>query len=220
MANDKLQMKLISYLQDTCALEREVLNMLDSAIANTDDLQMKELLRQHREETVHHGGRLQRRLDELGYARSPTAEITAVVGSWFKGLGDTLRTDKSGKNLRDAFVTEHLEIASYELLERLALRAGDEKTAEICRINKKDEYEMARRLGDCWDRAIDLTLLEAGIAQDAGGTQSGASGRRADATERGGPWTGASDDKVRSSTTGGDNSGTNTGFDQMQGNVS
>jgi ferritin-like metal-binding protein YciE len=220
VANDKLQAKLINYLQDTCALEREVLNMLDSAIANTDDLQMKELLRAHREETVHHGGRLQRRLDELGAARSPTAEITAVVGSWFKGFTDTVRGDKAGKNLRDAFVTEHLEIASYELLEQLAMRAGDDKTAELCRINKKDEYEMARRLGDHWARAIDLTLLESGIAQDAGGTASGGYGRRADAAERGGAWTTSSTDTQRGGSVRSDSTVTQTGFDQVQGNVS
>jgi ferritin-like metal-binding protein YciE len=184
--------------------------MLDSAIANTDDQQMKELLRQHREETVHHGGRLQRRLDELGYTRSPTAEISAVVGSWFKGVGDSIRGDKPGKNLRDAFVTEHVEIAAYELLERVAMRAGDEKTAEICRINKKDEYEMARRLGEQWERAVDLTLMQAGVVLDNGTTTTGSG------AGRGANWTGSPADSQRGTTT---SSGA-TVFDQTQGNVS
>jgi ferritin-like metal-binding protein YciE len=239
VANDKLQAKLINYLQDTCALEREVLNMLDSAIANTDDQDLKELLRQHREETVHHGGRLQRRLDELGAARSPTAEITAVVGSWFKGFADTVRGDKAGKNLRDAFVTEHLEIASYELLEKLALRAGDDKTAGICRINVKDEYEMAKKLGQFWARAVDLTLLESGISLDAGrpsaatstgsaatssdvstGASTGSYERRTDAAERGGTWSSTGDTSQRGGAVRGDSTTSGTGYDQSLGNVS
>jgi ferritin-like metal-binding protein YciE len=219
MASNDLQEKLLDYIQDAHSLEHNVLNMLDSMIANTKDPQMLDLLKQHRSETVVHEQRLAQRLDELGKGKSAIGEAGAAISSWFKSMGDAMRADKPGKNARDGFVTEHVEIAAYELLERLAMRAGDTRTAEIARLNKKDEYEMARRIGDNWDRAIDLTLLEAGIDRDAMGAQSGSYGERTDAAERGATWTGSSADADMGLGMHGNRAATNTAYDQVQGNV-
>ena len=54
-------------------------------------------------------------------------------------------------------------IAAYQLLERLAEKAGDTETAEVARQNRADEEEMARRIDASWDRTLDLTLEENGI---------------------------------------------------------
>jgi len=56
-----------------------------------------------------------------------------------------------------------MEIAAYQLLERLAKKAGDTETAEVARENRADEEAMARRFDQSWDRTLELTLQENSI---------------------------------------------------------
>jgi hypothetical protein len=44
MADDKLQEKLVEYVEDAHAMEQNVLRMLDSMISTTDDPEIKEIL--------------------------------------------------------------------------------------------------------------------------------------------------------------------------------
>ncbi|TCJ16833.1 DUF892 family protein [Rubrobacter taiwanensis] len=106
----------------------------------------------HRTETQRQESRLHERLEALG-ADTPARKEAQTIGSaLLKGAADRLRTDKPGKNARDGYVTEHMEIASCELLERLANRAGDTETAEVARTNRAEEEEMARKIAADWDR--------------------------------------------------------------------
>ena len=57
----------------------------------------------------------------------------------------------------------HREIASYELLERVARRAGDEATVEVARRNRADEQAMAKKIANNWDRVVELALSEQGV---------------------------------------------------------
>ncbi len=163
MPEDKLQQKLIDYVQDAHAMEQNVSKMLSSMISTTDDPEIGEVLRHHKEETEEHERKLRERLDAMGAGTSTTKEVGAVGSALLKGVGDMARTDKPGKNARDGFMTEHMEIAAYELLERLAKRAGDEQTAEVARKNRADEKEMARKIDSNWDRFLDLTLATPGF---------------------------------------------------------
>ncbi len=52
---------------------------------------------------------------------------------------------------------------AYELLERLAKKAGDEQTAEVARKNRAEEQAMARKIHSNWDRFLDLTLATPGV---------------------------------------------------------
>jgi ferritin-like metal-binding protein YciE len=56
-----------------------------------------------------------------------------------------------------------MEIASYQLLERIAMKANDEETAQAARENRADEEAMAKKIETHWDRFAELSLEEQGI---------------------------------------------------------
>ena len=161
----RLRRKLVEYVQNVHAMEQNVLLMLDSMILTTGDPEIVVMLRHHKEETRRQEQRLSERrraLGGLGLA-SVGKDLAAIVAAQAKGTVDLWRADRAVQNARDAFVTEHLEIAAYELLERLAERAGDRETAELARENRAEEEAMAQRISSNWDRFLDLTLAEQGI---------------------------------------------------------
>jgi ferritin-like metal-binding protein YciE len=161
--NRELREKLVGYVQDALAMERNSLMMLQSMLSHTRDLELREAFQHHVEETKQHEERIRSRLDELGEGTSTGKQGGALLGSMFKGFLDQVRAEKPSKDARDGYLTEQLEIASYELLQRLADRAGDSGTAEVARLNLRDEKAMADKISKSWDKVIDLTLEEQGI---------------------------------------------------------
>jgi ferritin-like metal-binding protein YciE len=160
MADEKLQQKLVDYIEDAHAMEQNVSTMLTSMISTTDDPEIKEMLEHHKEETEHQESRLRERLDALGAGTSTRKQAQTVAAALVKGATDVARGDQAGKNARDGYTTEHMEIAAYQLLERLAQKAGDTETAEVARQNRAEEEAMAKKLDANWDRFLDLTLAE------------------------------------------------------------
>ena len=158
MSHEKEQ--LVEYIQDAHAMEANVSRMLDSMIGTTDDPEIRGELEHHKEETERHKQLLAERLEAHGEDTSTVKDIAAHGGAFMKGLVDFARSEKPAKNARDGFVTEHLEIASYELLERWAKRAGDEATAKVARRNRADEEAMAEKIAANWDKFVDLTVRE------------------------------------------------------------
>lgn len=164
MATTDLQEKLNEHLKDAQAMEQNVKRMLDSMISNTEDPEVKGELEHHREETERHEQLLSERLEARGEGTSTVKEAAGIGGALLKGMVDTMRSEKPAKNARDGYVTEHLEIAAYEMLARIAERAGDEATVEVARRNCADERAMAEKIEGKWDRFVDLTLHEEAVA--------------------------------------------------------
>jgi ferritin-like metal-binding protein YciE len=156
--------ELVKHIDEAIAMEENVKRMLDGMIQTTDDPQVIDLLEHHKLQTEEHSQRLRRRLEAHGASPSVVREATGILGALAKLPLDLVRGEKAGRNARDAYATEHLEIASYQLLERIAQRAGDEETVEVARTNRADEEEMARKLDEHWDLFAEQSLREEGAA--------------------------------------------------------
>jgi ferritin-like metal-binding protein YciE len=119
-------------------------------------------LEQHKLQTRRHESTMRRRLEAHGAQPSVVRQAAGMLEALLKLPLDLVRGERSGRAARDLYTTEHLEIASYELLRRVAEHAGDEETAAVCRDILEDERAMATYVEENWDRFAELSLVEAG----------------------------------------------------------
>src|SRR5947199_2865512 len=159
----QLKEQLIKHIDEAYAMEQNVLRMLDGMISTTDDPEILDALEHHRMQTQHHADRMAQRLEAHGASPSAVKQIGGVLGALAKMPLDFVRGEKAGRNARDGYATEHLEIASYELLRRIAQKAGDEETAQAATDIIAEEAAMAKLIEEHWDRFAELSLQEEGI---------------------------------------------------------
>ena len=155
--------QLIKHIDEAHAMEQNVLRMLDGMISTTDDPEILDALEHHKVQTQNHADRMAERLEAHDAVPSTVKQIGGVLGALAKMPLDFVRGEKTGRNARDAYATEHLEIASYELLRRIAQKAGDEQTARIAEEIIADERAMAALLELSWDKFAELSLEEEGV---------------------------------------------------------
>jgi ferritin-like metal-binding protein YciE len=155
--------QLVKHIDEAIAMEESVKRLLDGMIQTTDDPQVIDLLEHHKLETEQHSQRLRRRLSAHGASPSMVREATGILGALAKLPLDMVRGEKAGRNARDGYATEHMEIAAYQLLERIAKKAGDEETAEVARQNRAEDEAMAKRLDEHWDAFAESSLRQEGI---------------------------------------------------------
>jgi ferritin-like metal-binding protein YciE len=160
---DDLPEELVKYLRDAHALEAQALQLLEAgpAIAGFDAL--KQVFADHLEETKDQQRRVDERLAELGSGPSRfqagAMRLGALnIGGFFKAQPDT-----PAKLAGFAYAFEALECGAYELLRRVADRAGDERTAALATAILAQEEAAAERVAGTWDAAVDAALTEQGV---------------------------------------------------------
>ena len=159
----ELEAQLVKHIDEAVAMEHNVLRMLDGMISTTGDDEIRGALRQHKLETETHLEKMQKRLEAHDASPSFVREAGGILGALMKSVVDVARPEKAGRNARDGYATEHMEIASYELLARIAQQAGDEETATAAREIIAEEQKMADLIARNWDRFAELSLEEAGV---------------------------------------------------------
>lgn len=155
--------QLIKHLDEAHAMEQSVLRMLDGMISTTDDPQIVQELEHHKIETEGHALKMKARLLAHGAAPSTVRQFGGILGALAKMPLDLVRGEKAGRNARDGYATEHMEIASYELLKRVAQRAGDDETVAACDEIIGQERAMADTIAANWDTFAALSLREEGV---------------------------------------------------------
>ena len=158
-----IEEQLIKHIDEAHAMEQGVMRMLDAMIETTDDAAILQELEHHRIETEGHALRMKDRLRAHGASPSTVRQLGGIVGALAKMPLDLVRSDKAGRNARDGYATEHMEIASYELLKRVAQRADDAETVAACDEIIEQERAMADTIAANWDTFAAASLREEGV---------------------------------------------------------
>jgi ferritin-like metal-binding protein YciE len=101
-------------------------------------------------------------VDALGEVPSRWKDLIMAAGG--KGFLAFARSqpDTPGKLAAHAYAYEHLEIAAYELLARVARQAGDSETEELAERILLDERLLAERLDAAFDSTVRSSLTAVG----------------------------------------------------------
>src|SRR5918911_3402153 len=126
MGADKIQEELIKFLQDAHGMEQQSMQTLQAAVLVAGDPQLESLYQGHIMETEGHLNLLKQRLEAHDASRSIRKDIAGRLTAAQLGAGVVADSDTPAKLLAVAYGFEHFEIAMYELLKRVADRAGDE----------------------------------------------------------------------------------------------
>jgi ferritin-like metal-binding protein YciE len=159
----QLEEQLVKHIDEAYAMEQNVLRMLDGMISTTDDPEILDALEHHKMETMRHSDRMKARLEAHDATPTAVKQVGGMLAALAKMPLDMVRGEKAGRNARDGYATEHMEIASYELLRRIAEKAGDEETARVASEIIGEEKKMANKIAGNWDKFAELSLKEEGI---------------------------------------------------------
>jgi ferritin-like metal-binding protein YciE len=160
---DDLGDQLNAYLADAHAIESQSIALLEGGQKLVGDDGIAELFDEHLAETRAQQERLQARLDARGSSPSRIKDVGLRLGGFNLGGFFGAQPDTPAKLTGFAFAFEHLEIAGYEQLGRVADRAGDPEAAELAELSCAEERRMAARLAEHWDAALDAALRAQGV---------------------------------------------------------
>jgi ferritin-like metal-binding protein YciE len=173
--------KLVQYLNEAYAKEKELEAALTAHIAMTTRKPYRKRLEDHLKETKGHSRALERRMKKLGHGPASLAKLAGQAAGQAKslakgplhmlrGLGEA---EKMLKNAKTEYWNEHEEIATYTAIESLAESLGDKETAKVARAIRREEERMAAFL----ERQI-TQLAKAVAREEVPASERAASGGR------------------------------------------
>lgn len=151
-----------THLTEAHALESQSIQLLEKAVDLANTPRLSPIYSRHLEETRGQIALVERRLEALGADESAIKDGALKLGGLNWGLFFQAQSDTPAKLAAFAYAVEHLEIAGYELLRRVARRAGDAETEQLCLQILAEERAMTERLASAFDESVRATLEAVG----------------------------------------------------------
>lgn len=158
LSPDDLDQQLNKYLADAHAIEKQAIQLLEKGQGIAGDEQLANLFSEHLEETQEHERLVQERLTAREGRTNALKDAVLSLGALNWGGFFAAQPDTPGKLCAFAFAFEHLEIAAYELLKRVAERAADGHTVQMAESILAQEREAAGKLELALDQAVESSL--------------------------------------------------------------
>ena len=157
---DDIHEQLTKYLTDAHSIEVQALAQLRTAPDLAGDPELAKNFREHLRETEGHERLVREALEARDAKPSRTKDAVMAVGGKGFLLFARLQPDTPGKLHAHALSYEGLELSSYELLARVADRAGETTVVETARRIAGEERAMMERLEAGFERAVEASLRE------------------------------------------------------------
>jgi ferritin-like metal-binding protein YciE len=161
---EDMEQQLVKYLADAHAIEEQSTKLLEKAPKIVDDPELAKVMEDHLEETVAHVDLIEARLAAHDASPNWIQDAVLRLGALNWGAFFAAQPDTPAKLAGFAYAVEHLEIAGYEELKRVADRAGDQETVRIAERIAAEERAASQTIAAHWDRAVEVTLAELGVA--------------------------------------------------------
>src|SRR5215213_1854838 len=164
VAPEDLGRQLGKYLADAFAIESQALQLLGQGQAIAGDPDLKKVFSEHLDETRSQQAAIRARIEARGERPSRFKSALLRVGGVNLGAFFGAQPDTPAKLAGFAFAFEHLEIAAYEQLFRVARRAGDEETARIAARIAGEERAAAAAIRARFEPAVEAALSAQGVS--------------------------------------------------------
>jgi ferritin-like metal-binding protein YciE len=158
---DDLDEQLNKYLADAHAIEAQAIQLLQLGPKIAGESGLAQVLAVHLEVTRAQQDSVRDRLRARGGRPSRFKDFALRGGGVNIGGFFGAQPDTPAKLAGFAYAFEALESGAYELLLRVARRAGDEETAAMAERIAAEERTACDRVAATWDAAADLALREA-----------------------------------------------------------
>jgi ferritin-like metal-binding protein YciE len=162
MSASSLEEQVTKYLTDAHSIEEQALVQMEQAPRMAGDPELAKIFSEHLAETREHEQAVRAELKRRGAEPNTVKDVAGKLGGWGMVLFARLNPDTPGKLVVHAYSYEHMELAAYELLKRMAQRAGDQHVVELCERLGGQERAMADRVAERWDRAVEASLRDKG----------------------------------------------------------
>jgi ferritin-like metal-binding protein YciE len=155
---DDLGEQLNKYLADAHAIEAQAVQLLSLGPQIAGEFGLAGVLSMHLEETRAQQEAVRERLRLRGGRPSRFKDIALRGGGVNVGGFFGAQPDTPAKLAGFAFAFEHLEIAAYEQLKRVAQRAGDEETVALAERILPEERAAAEAVRAHFEPAVEASL--------------------------------------------------------------
>src|SRR4051795_8337083 len=152
--------QITKYLTDAHSIEEQALVQMERAPGMAGEAELARIFREHLAETRGHEQAVRAELTRRGAEPSTVKDVAGKLAAWGMVLFARLNPDTPGKLAVHAYSYEHMELAAYELLSRMAQRAGDERVRGLAERIGGQERAMADRVAERWDRAVEAALKD------------------------------------------------------------
>ena len=160
---DDLGKQLNTYLADAHAIEQQATQLLKKAPGLVGAKELAAAFEEHLEQTQRHAELMEQRLEARGGSPSALKDAALRLGGMSAGFFFKAQPDTPAKLAAFAYAFEHLEVAAYELLKRVAARARDDETGAAAAAILVEERAAAATIHEQFDAALDASLEEAGV---------------------------------------------------------